>query len=320
MIAKKNEEKASISIRKIIGICLVFVFLSGICVLAANTQVKNLKIILSNDYEMDVMTSKTKVSEILDEKHIILLPDEKVTPALSEEVGDTKVIKIAKQSEQEEMVEIAQNTTNITMDQVLKAYAPITEKIVVEQVPIPFETITKDVSNGSSETSNRVIKQGKEGIKEVTYKVKYQNDIEIEKTEISSQVIQEPVNKIIQVKSNVTNRSSSGRTAGATSEAEVTSAEGVSLGKYKITAYCPCAKCCGKATGKTASGTMARANHTIAAPGNFAIGTKLKINGVVYTVEDRGGAIKGKKIDIFVNSHSQALAWGVRYLDVEVLK
>ena len=40
------------------------------------------------------------------------------------------------------------------------------------------------------------------------------------------------------------------------------------------------------------------------------------INGIVYTVEDRGGAITGNHIDIFFNTHAEALAWGKRYGDV----
>ena len=36
----------------------------------------------------------------------------------------------------------------------------------------------------------------------------------------------------------------------------------------------------------------------------------MNINGHIYTVEDRGGAIKGNKIDIYVNSHSEALKLG----------
>lgn len=215
MITNQKEEKASISIKRIIGICLIFLILSGVCVFATNTGVKDLKIVLSNNYEMDVITSKTKVSDVLNEKHIILLPDEKVTPGLDETIGDTKVIKISKISEQEEVVEIAKNNTQISMDQILKAYAPITEKIVVEQVAIPFETITKDVSNDSKQTTNKVIQQGKEGIREVTYRIKYQNEKETERTELSSVIVKEPVNKIIQVKTAVTSRSSSGRTTTA---------------------------------------------------------------------------------------------------------
>lgn len=314
MIINNNEEKASISVRKIIGIFLLIIFLSGICVLATNTQVNTVKIVLSSDYEMDVMTSKTKVSEILDEKHIILLPDEKVTPNLDEELTDSKTITISKLTDEEEIIQIAENNSDISIDSILQSYNTITEKVVVEEVSIPYETITKDVSSGSQETTDRVVQQGQEGIKKITYKVKYQNDIEIEKTEISSEIIKEPVSKIIQVRK-VTSRSAVNRT----STPETTSASGVTLGKYKITAYCSCAKCCGKSNGITASGRYASANHTIAAPGNFPIGTKLKINGVVYTVEDRGGAINGKKIDVYVNSHSEALRWGVRYLEVELL-
>lgn len=315
MITNNNGERASISLRKVIGICLLFLFLSGICVLANSTQVNNVKITLSNGYEMDVMTSKTKVSEILEEEHIILLPDEKVTPDKNETIGVNKTIKISKISDQEEAIEIAQSNTEIKIEDLMAVYSPIIEKIVVEQETIPFETITKDVSNGTSEKQNRVLKEGKEGVKEVTYKVKYQNDKIIEKTEISSRVLQEPIDKVIQVKSAVTNRSGSSRTA----KAETTSASGISVGTFKVTGYCSCAKCCGKTTGRTASGTIATANRTIAAPGRFAYGTKLKINGIVYTVEDRGGAIKGNRIDIYFSSHAQALAWGSRNCQVEVM-
>lgn len=88
------------------------------------------------------------------------------------------------------------------------------------------------------------------------------------------------------------------------------------MGKYKLTAYCGCSKCCGKSDGITACGTKAAAGRTIAAPFNFSFGTKLEINGHTYTVEDRGGAIKGNRIDVFFNSHSEALNFGVKYADV----
>lgn len=89
-----------------------------------------------------------------------------------------------------------------------------------------------------------------------------------------------------------------------------------SLGVYKITAYCACKKCCGKTDGITASGTKVKAGRTIAAPKNFPFGTKLMINGHVYTVEDRGGAIKGKRIDIYFDTHEEALKFGVKNLEV----
>ena len=92
-----------------------------------------------------------------------------------------------------------------------------------------------------------------------------------------------------------------------------------SLGTYKITAYCGCAKCCGKTDGITASGTHVKAGRTVAAPPELAFGTKLKINGHIYTVEDRGGAIKGKRIDIYFDTHEEALQFGVKYYEVFIV-
>lgn len=90
-----------------------------------------------------------------------------------------------------------------------------------------------------------------------------------------------------------------------------------SLGTYTVTAYCPCRKCCGKwSDGITASGATAKAGRTIAAPRNFAFGTKLVINGVTYTVEDRGGSIKGRRLDIYFSNHSEAKKFGKQRLEV----
>lgn len=91
---------------------------------------------------------------------------------------------------------------------------------------------------------------------------------------------------------------------------------GTYQGRFLITAYCPCAICCGKTNGITANGSLAKSNHTIAADSRYAFGTKLVIFGQVYTVEDRGGAITGNHIDIFFNTHSEALQFGTKYADV----
>ena len=42
----------------------------------------------------------------------------------------------------------------------------------------------------------------------------------------------------------------------------------------------------------------------------FPFGTEIIIGDTVYVVEDRGGAIKGNKIDIFVSDHQTALENG----------
>lgn len=87
-----------------------------------------------------------------------------------------------------------------------------------------------------------------------------------------------------------------------------------------VTAYCSCSKCCGKSTGITASGTKATAGRTIAASSQYAFGTKIEIQGYgTYTVEDRGGAIQGNRIDMYFNSHSEALAFGKKTLSIRVV-
>jgi 3D (Asp-Asp-Asp) domain-containing protein len=78
-------------------------------------------------------------------------------------------------------------------------------------------------------------------------------------------------------------------------------------------------KCCGKTDGITATGVKAKEGRTIAAdPKIFPYGTKILIDGNVYTVEDCGSAIKNNKVDIFFESHEKALNFGVQYLTAYV--
>jgi 3D (Asp-Asp-Asp) domain-containing protein len=103
----------------------------------------------------------------------------------------------------------------------------------------------------------------------------------------------------------------------------------VSLGEFKITAYCHCEQCCGNwakdrpvdADGKpiviTASGEIAVQGVTIAADTSvLPFGTKVIMDGHEYTVQDRGGAIKGNKIDVYFESHQEVLEFGVQYKEL----
>ena len=195
----KNDDKASISLKKIICISLIFIFIMTVAVAATNTKLNNVKIILASGYEMNVLTSKKQIAEILDENHIILLEDEKVTPDLQEELSDNKTIKITKK--------VAEEIEAPEVEEILKSYDTIVEKIVVEKVKIPYETITKTVATSGTK-QDKIVQYGVDGLKEVTYKIKYQNEKEIEKKEISSKIIRKPVDKIVEVRNTqVTTRS-----------------------------------------------------------------------------------------------------------------
>lgn len=91
-------------------------------------------------------------------------------------------------------------------------------------------------------------------------------------------------------------------------------------GKFKLTFYCACKKCCGKTNGITASGTRATEGRTIAINNaKFPMGTKVHLDGFGdFIVEDRGG-MKSTTIDVFVTDHQRALQLGVYYADAYII-
>lgn len=111
--------------------------------------------------------------------------------------------------------------------------------------------------------------------------------------------------------------------------------------RMEVTGYCDCGICCNwkrswfglgrpviasgpdrgkpKAVGITASGTRARPGTVAADTTVLPFGTIVHVPGYGYgRVEDRGGAIKGRKLDLFFNTHRQALEWGRQHHDVRV--
>jgi 3D (Asp-Asp-Asp) domain-containing protein len=94
-----------------------------------------------------------------------------------------------------------------------------------------------------------------------------------------------------------------------------------------VTAYCPCTECCGPdAHGVTASGRPVTANggKFVAADRSIPFGTMLVIPGYnggrPVEVLDRGGAIKGNRLDVYFPTHGEARQWGVQRLTVDAIK
>ena len=197
MIFMYKKDGASISIMKIIGISLIFILILGVSVMATEIDIRSVEITMANGYKMTVVTTKTNVEEILEDNNIVVEDDERVTPSLDDEITESNKITITNKSEQEvQIAKISESGVQTSLDEILKSYSPIIEKIVVEQEIIPYETITKDASQGSTDTKNKVIQQGEDGIKEITYKVKYQNEEEIEKTKKELAEVQKDYQKL----------------------------------------------------------------------------------------------------------------------------
>lgn len=93
---------------------------------------------------------------------------------------------------------------------------------------------------------------------------------------------------------------------------------GEPLGGFTLTAYCPCAKCCGKTDGITTTGTTAAEGRTIAVdPRVIPYGSTVTIyfadgTSHTYIAEDCGGAIKENRIDVFFEDHQAAREFGVQ--------
>ena len=158
-----KSQSGKFSIKKVLTIAILFVLLMGtVGVMASSNRVRSVKILLSSGYEMNVVTTSTKVEDILKENHIIVFDGESVTPDVKSDLSDNSTITIKKG----ESVTIAQEQ-EFSPEEILKSYQSVIEKIVTEKVEIPFKTTTKEVANGSQNTQNQVVQAGVNGIKEI---------------------------------------------------------------------------------------------------------------------------------------------------------
>lgn len=93
------------------------------------------------------------------------------------------------------------------------------------------------------------------------------------------------------------------------------------VGECTITAYCPCAECCGRwADGVTASGLPATHGVVAVDPEVIPLGSTVVIDGQRYLAADTGSGVEGLHIDICMGSHEETVAHGVRTADVWVEK
>lgn len=103
----------------------------------------------------------------------------------------------------------------------------------------------------------------------------------------------------------------------------------ISLGEFKLTAYCSCRRCCGiwaenrpvDSNGNElvygVSGELLRAGYSVAVDTSvIPYGTVLVINGQEYEAVDCGGAVNGNHIDVYFSEHEDAVEFGVQYAEV----
>ncbi|UWD50279.1 G5 domain-containing protein [Clostridioides difficile] len=193
----------------------------------------------------------------------------------------------------------------------------VKEKTVVETKDIPFEvTVVED--NSLTKGDSKVKEEGKSGKSELVYKETYHNGKKVEKEFVKKVVTSEPVNKVVNKGTKVemqvaSSRGESSRRMASSSSSSSSSNNGRSM-RVVATAY--------SGHTITATGTKPKWGTIAVDPKVIPYGTKVYIPqfDMVFTAEDCGGAIKGNKIDIFMNDSKTVYNWGRKTIDIRILK
>lgn len=327
---------------------LFVVLLICICgVMGLLSMEKNVSIVVDGQ-EISVITYKSKVSDILKKNDIAIGPKDIVEPDLNSKIKSGDTIKVEKAVNVLLMVDgttkkILTNADNVgeflkeenialgeedkvlpSKEQQIKANLKVQITRVnteVEKTVMPIEFSTEIRKDSSlKEGTKKVVQEGEAGKKEISTKVVYENGKVVSRKVVGEKVVKKPTNKIIAM--------------GTMKELKVSRGGSINYSaKYRMraTAYTADYASTGKSPGDkgfgiTKSGTRVKRNpngySTVAVdPSIIPLGTKLYIEGYGFAIaEDIGGAIKGKRIDLYFNTNAQANRWGSRYVDVYVLK
>ncbi len=191
-------------------------------------------------------------------------------------------------------------------------------KTVTKEEKIAHETkLIKDSNLDKGKT--KIETKGEDGKRSATYRITYVNGAETEKREVASTVLKEPVTEVKRTGTKTVVIKNNG--VDKYNNKEVGS---VINGSY--TYYCSCSICCGKDTGITASGNKVQngmENPYYVACNWLPLGSVIEVDGVTYTVADRGGSGLSKtgRIDIFTpDGHEAAKKYGRGSASIKILR
>lgn len=181
----------------------------------------------------------------------------------------------------------------------------LSEKIVEKEEAELFQVIRRPdptLEKGVEEVEN----DGKDGVKSITLKIKFVDDVESGQEVISEKVIEPSTPKIIRVGVRDTVETSRGNMRFRRVDSMV------------ATAYNPWD---GGGAGVTASGIPARHGVVAVDPEVIPLGTRVFIPGYgVALAADTGGDIVGNRIDLCFESYSEAMRFGRRTVKVYILE
>lgn len=198
----------------------------------------------------------------------------------------------------------------------------VSYKTIEKTVETAYKTIEKKDSSMLQGTTKTVVK-GVKGEDKVSYKVKYVNGKAGEQTEVSRSTVKAPQNAVVSVGTKASRGTASVKSNGIKSKNGFTVGQKIN-GRY--THYCACSACNGNSRGITSSGKKIRngmANPYYIACNWLPLGTVINVDGVNYTVVDRGGSGLSSvgRIDIFTpEGHSACYRYGTGPCSIEIVR
>ena len=193
----------------------------------------------------------------------------------------------------------------------------VSKQVLSEYKDIEFETkVEEDTDLLKGET--RVVQEGQNGTNKLEYNVVYHNGDLVNRSFSKEVVVKAPVDKIVKngvkiekeivIASNTVVKKESSSNVKTSS----TNINGKHI-KSVATAY--------SGGGKTATGTVPKWGTIAVDPKVIPYGTKVYIPqfNKTFIAEDCGGAIKGNKIDIYMNSKQECINWGRRTIDIYIV-
>lgn len=294
-------------------------------------------------------TTKATVGAALDEAGIVLTPEDIVSAAADTPISEAREISITRAFDVE--VSDMDGTKTLrsalpTVGEVLKQHgisldgddeveppldaqtqrnmsisiARVEISEVVEEEVLGYETV-EEKSSSVIKGTKKVISEGENGLANVTYRVVTKNGEVAQREEVSREVLQEPVNKVVAVG---TKEAAAPVAKLASRSGSSASYSGAKVITCRATAYDGSYETLGKTNPKTALGRTPTVGTVAVDPRVIPLGTRLYIEAVdgsyVYGECFAGDTgVYGNRVDLFMASRSQALSFGSRQVNVYIL-
>ncbi|MBE7023683.1 MAG: DUF348 domain-containing protein [Ruminococcaceae bacterium] len=364
---KDSLRKVSSPARRNILISSIFVLLSVSVVCTTLLTCKHITIVDGECSEKEIVTFKKNVEDVLKAEGFVLGTSDKLSvdmksslennmtiqiyrayPVSITEKGKTTQHMATRRIVRDVLAELgyeAKETDKITpaLDKKVSDFDEIvlvhlTEKVIEAIEEIPYES-TERKNNTLASGTRKVVQRGKPGEKTVSYKVFYEDGVEVRRETVEEKVVTEAIAQITEIGtkqsiSSVKKTAPSPSTKVAQATAAVKTSRSGNLSYSRVipmnaTAYD--ASSCGKSPSHPAYGITAtgmRAGYGVVAvdPRVIPLGSKLYIESAdgsyIYgsaVAADTGGAIKGNRIDLCFNSRSEAISFGRRQVKVYIL-